>query len=182
MRLFAAIRPPEAVLDHLTGALDALDRPRQQHNPWQPRANWHITLAFYGEVPAGLAPDIVQRLEAVARTAEPFRLRLAGAGIFNRDTCWVGVADPADVLAGLAERLRADLIQAGQHASHRFHLTLSRSGRRADLTPLMRALAVYSGPEWLADQIRLYNSDLGQGIGGDPRYDQVAAAGLRGGW
>lgn len=180
MRLFAAIRPPQAVLDHLASALDLLSADRRGRNPWLPQINWHITLAFYGDVPDGLAPEIAQRLAAVARTTGPFQLHLAGAGVFNRDTCWVGLADPSDALTSLAEDLRRDLVRAGQHASHRFHLTVSRSGRRADLAPAMRALAVYTGPDWLVDQIGAYRSDLGQGIGGHPRYSEIASAHLTG--
>ena len=177
MRLFAAIRPPDRVLDHLANALDLISLPHQARNPWAPRANWHITLAFYGEVPDGLTPDIERRLDAVVQQTPPFRLSLAGAGVFNRDTCWVGVDDPSGVLPKLASELRDDLTAGKQHAANRFHLTLSRAGRQAGLGDAMRALAVYRGPEWPVERITLYRSDLGQGVGGHPLYTSVHSAG-----
>jgi 2'-5' RNA ligase len=44
----------------------------------------------------------------------------------------------------------------------------------------MRALAVYRGPEWTVTDIELFESELGSGIGGHPRYTQIAKADLRG--
>jgi len=173
MRLFTAIRPPDHVLDHLAGALDLIALPRQARNPWTPGANWHITLAFYGEVPDGLVPEIERRLDDAVHQTPRFRLSLAGAGVFNRDTCWIGVADPSNALPRLASTLRGDLTDARQHATNRFHLTLSRAGRQAELGDAMRALAVYRGPEWPVDRIMLYRSDLGQGVGGHPLYTGV---------
>ncbi|MEV0572744.1 2'-5' RNA ligase family protein [Micrococcus luteus] len=59
MRLFLAIRPPRAVLDHLEPALAGV-RDRAGRAPrWTEPEQRHLTLAFHPEVPAGAVDDVV---------------------------------------------------------------------------------------------------------------------------
>ncbi len=171
MRVFAAIEPPATVGDHLAQAL-AMVAPggRAARNPWTPRQNWHVTLAFYGEQPEGALDDLAANLRAAARAVPPFDLALAGAGVFRHDACWIGVSDPGDVLGPLSVAVRGPWAVDDQRARNRFHLTVSRAGRLVGLEDAMAALAVYRGPAWTVDRIGLYRSDLGEGPGGHPRY------------
>ncbi|WP_127128242.1 2'-5' RNA ligase family protein [Georgenia sp. SYP-B2076] len=104
MRLFVALALPADVQAHLDLAVGAMwpdgavDDPRRGPQPlrWVPLDQRHVTLAFYGEVPDGVLPEVEVSLgEAAARFA-PLRLELRGAGVFSHRTLWVGVHQPAD--------------------------------------------------------------------------------------
>jgi len=168
VRVFSAIALPAVVRDHLAGALAMTGGTTGA--PWDPVENWHITLGFYGEVPAARVEEISDAVAAVAARTPPFSLALAGAGTFRQDVCWIGVADPDRVLPGLAAAVRADFATSDQHAHNRFHVTISRSGRRAGLAGALAALAVYRGPTWTVDRLVVYRSDLGEGTAGHPLY------------
>ncbi|MER6575681.1 2'-5' RNA ligase family protein, partial [Nonomuraea sp. NPDC001023] len=65
MRLFAAVVPPEEALDEVERAV----APYVGQVPglrWAGRPTWHVTLAFYGEVPERALPDLRVRLERAA--------------------------------------------------------------------------------------------------------------------
>ena len=192
MRLFAAVRPPGAVLDHLAGALDALlgaDRPSGVR--WTAPENWHLTLAFYGEVPDGALGEVGDGLAAVAATTAPFDLRLRGAGVFAHRTLWIGGAGDVDAMAALAAAAVAvgtDVTgRVDERPRHRPHLTVGRvtsersgrdrrTGRSA--TPaaaMVHALSVYEGPVWTVEQLLLVRSTPGAGRGGGPRYEDLEA-------
>ena len=178
MRVFAAIRLPENVRDHLAGALEMVAPPYASRHPWSPSQNWHITLAFYGERSPGVAEELTAGLRAAARQTAPFELALAGAGVFRHEVCWVGVHDPADALGPLADKLRQSYATADQHTRNRFHVTVARAGRRTGLDRAMSALSVYRGPAWTVDAITCYQSELGAGVEGHPRYTPLAEARL----
>ena len=183
MRLFSAIVPPPNVLDHLEQALDAVIPPRAgQRNPRMPRNTWHVTLAFYGDLPDALADGIADDLADIARTYAPFELALSGSGTFGGTMGWIGVGgatttlkrlmtDAAGVLGGESEE---ESTGQRQHP----HLTISRKVRLAKLEPALKALAVYRGPTWTVDALDLIESDLGHGVGGHPLYTTIASVPL----
>ena len=76
MRLFAAVWPPEDVLDHLDLALGAVRRtlPGDGGGPvrWSARETWHLTCAFYGDVPDGRVPGLVDALAGAAGATAPY--------------------------------------------------------------------------------------------------------------
>jgi 2'-5' RNA ligase len=135
-------------------------------------------LAFYGESPNALAEDLAANLTQAANQTPRFELDLAGAGSFRQDVCWIGVTDPAQALGRLAHLVRGSYATAVQHTQNRFHVTVSRSGRKAGLEDAMAALMVYRGPTWTVDHITLFRSDLGEGVGGHPLYTPLAHATL----
>ncbi|GGO46137.1 RNA 2',3'-cyclic phosphodiesterase [Streptomyces daqingensis] len=100
MRLFAALLPPADVLDgpgRLAEAVGQLhSMPGAGQLRWTDRANWHITLAFYGEVPDAVLPSLEERLARAAGRARPLRLRIAGAGRFGDRALWAGLDDGED--------------------------------------------------------------------------------------
>lgn len=80
---------------------------------WTDRANWHITLAFYGEVSDAVLPSLEERLARAARRGRPLRLRIAGSGRFGDRALWAGIADgeadaDADADAGAEEAAEPD--------------------------------------------------------------------------
>ena len=134
MRLFAAVWPPEHVLDHLDLALASVrGAPSGLSSAvrWSARETWHLTAAFYGDLADGAVPQLVADLAEVAAAVEPYELGLHGAGVFSHRTLWVGVAgDLAD-----QRSLGVGCVEAGEGAGapvdnrprDRPHLTVGRA-------------------------------------------------------
>lgn len=210
MRLFAAIRPPAHALDHLAHALDLVASGRTVTGGvgpvrWTAPENWHLTMAFHGEVPDGAVADLQGALAEVAARTAPFTLALRGSGIFAHRTVWVGASGEVEAAVALA---RAATSAGGavtgwtdERERSRPHLTVGRvlpaARRRApsrgralerrrepvrDGSPddLVRALAVYQGPSWRAIELRLVASAPGEGRSGGPRYTDLAVLPLTG--
>ncbi|PJI94304.1 RNA 2',3'-cyclic phosphodiesterase [Luteimicrobium subarcticum] len=196
MRLFASVRPPAAVLDHLDRALDGVGVPRsvlpgrgrETAVRWVPRDDRHLTTAFYADVPEGAVPELLDDLAAVAAGTEPFELRLRGAGSFQGRVLWMGVDGAAEDLVRLAQGcLDASVREVPDDVRpHRPHLSVARArparGRRGASRAAQasafdapaRALAVYEGPAWTVDTLELLESLPGEGPHGGPLYRVVA--------
>ncbi|MCB7137822.1 RNA 2',3'-cyclic phosphodiesterase [Cellulosimicrobium marinum] len=212
MRLFAALYPGVAACDHLDlalGAVRAFEPSRPDGAPlvrWTPRDLWHVTLAFYGEVPDGAVPDLVDGLADAARGTASLDLALRGAGVFDHRVLWVGVGgerssvDRLRALSAAAAECGADAgARLDRRPRQRAHLTVARAAagarqaerraarrrREQDEGPTLRdalqgpaaALAVYDGPRWTADRLVLVASDLGDGR---PVHREVASVPLVG--
>ncbi|MFE2273404.1 RNA 2',3'-cyclic phosphodiesterase [Streptomyces lavendulae] len=184
MRLFAAVLPSDGAVRELRAALAGV--PREDGLRWTAEAGWHFTLAFLGEVPDRLLPDLHARLARAAARTEPFSLRLHGAGHFGDRALWAGAAGGLDALRLLAERADAAARRAGipmeQHRRYTPHLTLARSRGAADLRPFLDALAGFEGTPWRVDTLSLVRSNLPiSGVPGEqPRYEVVEAWPLTG--
>jgi 2'-5' RNA ligase len=137
VRLFAAVPLSDAIRDRLAVHVAALRADAgDQGIRWVPAEQWHLTLAFYGEVPAAAAGRLADRLARVAGRTPPLLL-LLGAGLTfggrSRGQVLalrVGGATPESTVAlgRLADRCRA--APAGGRAS------TSRSARTGRTSPL----------------------------------------------
>lgn len=169
MRLFVAVDPPAdekvRLLDWLTAA--NLDSTRLRLTPSD---QWHLTLAFYGETPAAVLPELTERLERAAQRSPALSLQLAGTGSFPADPArarvlWVGVDGDTAELSRLAERANAAGRRAGlelETRKYRAHLTIARPRQGPiDLTRTLAALPPYAGEPWRAATVRLVRSHLG---------------------
>jgi len=166
VRLFAAVDPPPDIRDALTAELPAPDEQLRYVAPEQ----WHLTLAFYGEVDDAKRETLVAGLSRAAARSRSLQLRLAGAGTFPRQSSrarvlWVGLDGEIDELRRLADRCAG----AGRRAriamesrAFRPHLTLARARQGAvDATSTVDALSGFSSPWWTAGTLRLVHSTLG---------------------
>src|SRR5659263_662481 len=189
MRLFAAVTPPDNVLEHLEMALASVRGGRGSGPRWTLPEARHITLAFYGEVPEGYLDDVVGALDDVAAAHPPFEEALRGAGLFGGRTLWVGCSgDGWGPLMTAAGQIGADLLGRQPDGRSRPHLTVARAGDRArassgsgaggrprttravrastdsvgadDPASLAHALALYTGPTWTVGEIALMSSKL----------------------
>jgi RNA 2',3'-cyclic 3'-phosphodiesterase len=134
LRLFCALRLPEAALD----ALSDWQAEQLHGGRVVPRDHLHLTLAFLGHRPAGELPGIAAELHQAAEAAEPIRLLPER----YRETRSVGMLVLKD-LAGSATRLAEDLFlrleQLGVHEREARawlpHVTVLRFRRPPRLKP-----------------------------------------------
>ncbi|OAR24124.1 2'-5' RNA ligase [Streptomyces sp. ERV7] len=183
MRLFVAVLPPPPRLAELGVSVDELHAlPGADRLRWAGRDDWHLTLAFLGEVDEALLPDLHARLARAAHRTPPFELRLHGGGRFGDKVLWAGVAGAIDALRLLAERSDAAARRAGipmdEHRRYHPHLTLARSRAGSDLHPYVDALTPFEGTAWQTEELVLVRSRLPvTGVVGEPpRYEVVGVA------
>ena len=162
MRLFFAIWPDAAARERLEAL--AAEVARVARGKPVPAANFHLTLAFLGEVEearARLLPSIAGEIEA-----RPFRLSLDRVGSFPRArVAWAGCAKAAVELAGLQAALAAGLAEGGFALEERPfapHLTLARK-TTASLPP-----AAIEPIAWRVEEFALVRSRAG-------RYETAAS-------
>ncbi|MHA2789524.1 RNA 2',3'-cyclic phosphodiesterase [Corynebacterium sp. S7] len=170
-RLFAAIALPDEAREHLVMALREIHAQNQNQLRFSDPDNWHITCAFYGET----AQDPEELLaHLAAASVGPMTLELAGAGSFSGATLWIGVGGQT---ALLRKFMAGCVLDPEEAKRQRAHLTVARAHRRlADpwlIGDLTQALSVYRGPAWNASSVGLYESHLGEGRSGGPRYELV---------
>jgi 2'-5' RNA ligase len=182
VRLFVALTPPPDVVTELCTATEAL-RAEQPDLRWTLPDQWHLTLAFLGEVGEGATPDLVERLGRVAGRNPPLVLSLGGAGRFGNRILWTRVRGETDRLRRVAASAQAAARRARlpvEDRPYRPHLTLARARGVADLQPAVAVLAGFEGRPWTADELHLVRSHLGAGPGGTARYELQASWPLRG--
>ena len=166
MRLFAAVDPPTDVRDELLVVLPE----RRDDLRYVAAEQWHLTLAFYGEVSDDKVSTLVAGLERAAARSRPVQLRMAGAGTFPRQAVkarvfWVGTDGDVDGLRRLADRCAG----AGRRAriamearAFRPHLTIARARQGAvDATALVASREPFTSSGWTVASLRLVQSHLG---------------------
>ncbi len=93
----------------------------------------HLTLAFLGNTPSGMIPEIVENMNRTARSYAAFSLKVNGVGVFpglhKPRVLWMGIEDRLESLKNIQEQLRQQLIELGFELEERTlspHLTLGR--------------------------------------------------------
>ncbi len=179
MRMFVAIVPPVGALEHLEEFLT----PRQEVDAglrWTAPEQWHITLAFMGQVPERVVEDLQARLERAAARRTPFEATIAGGGAFPNPAqakvlyAGVDVGASREEIRRMATGARAAANKSGaETGGGRFHphLTLARIRRPTEVTRWLRVLDTYRGPSWTVDEVSLVCSHLGEGPRRRPRYE-----------
>ena len=138
LRLFLALRLPDATVDELTAWQE-----RELRGRVVPPGTLHVTLAFLGSRPGEELPAILEVLAGAAGAAEPASLAVTG----YRETRSVGMltlADETGAATRLAERLHADLAELGVYRPEGRpwlpHVTVLRFRERPRLRPGTPAL------------------------------------------
>ncbi|MDM7856232.1 2'-5' RNA ligase family protein [Cellulomonas alba] len=133
MRLFAAVWPPDDVLDHLDLALATVrggPAALSSSIRWSARDAWHVTAAFYGELPDGALPGLAAGLRSALAGVAPYELALRGAGVFSHRTLWVGVGGAVDAQRAVSGACVQSGVEAGaapdSRPRERPHLTIGR--------------------------------------------------------
>ncbi len=188
MRLFAALELPEDVVS----AIRAQVEPARALAPqlrWVSPGQWHVTLAFYGDVPQGSVDDLTTRLTRAARRVPTFTASIGDPARFGsaRRTrvVWVGLNQGREQVSRLAAGARAAGRRAGlvrddlaADARFRAHITLARVMPPGPVDEVLQALDPGSHPAWRADEVVLVRSELGSGEGGRARHTVLARAAL----
>ncbi|MEU9031088.1 RNA 2',3'-cyclic phosphodiesterase [Streptomyces sp. NPDC048383] len=169
VRIFVALAPPDEAKDELARALcpayEAYPRVR-----WNRIEDWHVTLAFLGELPVTAVPLLRPPLAELAARRAPVRLALRGGGHFDDRVLWSGIDGDLDGLHLLASEVRAVVKECGIPFADRPlrpHLTLARA-RRTETSFAAEAaagLAGFTGRTWPAAHLHLVGSNIGRGPG-----------------
>lgn len=124
-RVFFALVPPPAVMDLLEDACEGLTGAH-----WVTEPDFHLTLAFVGEVPPHRIDDLVEIADRVRPAS--FRVALESVGVFptrgRPRVLWAGVVKEPRLLA-LERTLRGELGRGGFPLKQRKfhpHVTLAR--------------------------------------------------------
>ena len=180
MRLFVAITPPADALDELEAAVAPL-RSSCPGLRWTGRPNWHVTLAFLGQVDDAVADKLGPVLGDEVASQHAGLASLGPAGSFPADRAWanvlwVGLEDQDSFLTRLAATVGDAAGKAGappdRQKEYKPHLTLGRSRNAAKVGPLVARLAGFRGRPWLAGEIQLFRSYL-RPQWPEPRYEDL---------
>jgi 2'-5' RNA ligase len=142
---------------------------------------YHVTLAFLGDVPTDDLPLLEQVLVATMHEAAPFAVRLGGLGGFPRPeratVLWAGFRTGGAELVDLARRVRVACREMGLAPDDRFHphLTLARFNQRTrrppDLTAAIEEADIWLGPDERIEAAYLMASELRPA---GPLYSEIA--------
>ncbi|MFJ8311115.1 MULTISPECIES: RNA 2',3'-cyclic phosphodiesterase [unclassified Streptomyces] len=184
VRAFIALAPPDDAKEELAREL----RPAYDAHPrmrWNRIEDWHITLAFLGELPVATIALLRPPLADLAAARGPLELALRGGGHFDERVLWSGIDGDLEGLHGLAAEVRAIAKECGiafEDRPLRPHLTLARTRRGTHSAAVETAagLAGFVGRRWWAERLHLVVSNFGRGP--QPiRYRDIAAWRFSGG-
>ena len=156
-RLFLALWPDPATAAAL--AVLARDVAEHAHGKATPPENIHLTLAFLGNQPSAIVPDLIKSMRAI--DISRFSLRLDQVGCWRRSAiAWLGASEAPNELVSLHAELARIADSMGIVLDDRPfapHLTLARrimtSVRRSVDPPIA----------WPVDAVTLVVSEPGSG-------------------
>lgn len=167
LRLFLGLPLPDIYQQNLSIIKNYWDNRLKSQLSWTKAGNWHLTLKFFGDVPLGQVPELIQTLSAV--TEPSFFLQASGGGFFPARgaprVVWVGVNkgnESSALLARSTEEVLGSLRVALDHRPFKAHLTLARVkfAKNDPWDELMQYLDEYPWPAVLVDRFILWQSTL----------------------
>lgn len=158
---------------------------------WVPVENLHITLKFFGDIPAALVPAIEREVARVVTPEPVVPLDIVGVGAFpnlqRARVLWAGLREDTARIASLQRRIEDAMETLGFPREERpyvAHLTLARArgGETVDVREVASQLAYAPIGRTTVREIILYQSVLGpDGARYTPlrrsRFDEGAADG-----
>lgn len=160
LTLFAAIKPPDNILDRIETLQKGIEGVR-----WSPYENLHITLGYFGLVSHEFAEILDHELARSAGTG--FELKLSGVGIFGGSrphTLWIGL-EPSKALEDLHKHCRAAARRAKIEMEVRKfspHLSIAYMNRGISLSDMSRYVRRhdhFKSKPFLVDEFSLYSSN-----------------------
>lgn len=177
VRLFVGLTPPAEVVETLRIATAALHELAPDLR-WTRPEQWHVTLAFLGEVGDDVVAELARRLARTATRHPPLSLSIGGGGRFGHRVLWTQVQGDRDGLRKLAGAAAAAARRCRLPVEHRRyhpHVTLARADGGTDLRPLVERLSTWQGLPWVANRLHLVRSRLGAAPGGFALHEPVAS-------
>ncbi|WP_321971813.1 RNA 2',3'-cyclic phosphodiesterase [Paratractidigestivibacter sp.] len=134
MRAFIALEMPEEFVDDAAALARQLQR--EVDGRFVPAENYHLTLAFLGEINEAVARDAMDVMDAACATAGPMPIDVIGLGAFGKCAggagLWLEIAKDPELMA-LAGRVREGLASRGVAFDGSFsfspHVTLARRAK-----------------------------------------------------
>lgn len=147
IRAFLAIEPPAEVRAAIGRVQARLQRLIRGELKWVRPESIHLTLKFFGDIPASAVGQIAAVVGPAAAAAAPFSFTVGAAGVFpdrrRPRVLWLGMEGDVARLVDFQQRLEEALDRIGFPAEGRPfspHLTLARIKSSRGLTGLERAL------------------------------------------
>ena len=166
MRVFLALQVPDVVKAQLAAAVQRLS-PLAIDVKWYTKDQFHLTLAYLGEVSPAILPHITAAADRVGSALPPFPCHVDGLGFFgtkrNPQTLWAGV-EPTPELTMLYELLWKELKKFGyanEEDEFHPHITLGRCRESARNHPVIEAMdadAATDFGEWEVTRVSLFES------------------------
>ena len=166
MRVFAALNVEVTGLRRVLGAVDLL-----RANPLAPHARWvaptklHVTLKFFGEIDAGLAPALRDTLAAVTRERRAPRVAFSGFSAFpspeKARVVFTEVEDMGQETRGLSDAIQSGVEALGFPPETRAfhpHLTVARTSEPTDSRTWLSAATPWRVVA-ICPELALYRSD-----------------------
>lgn len=162
-RLFVAVPVPDEVKTAITkffgGRAEAARFKAAQTR------SLHLTVRFFGDVPADEVPALETRLATACHRSAPFKLRAEGLGHFDHRVLWVALHGDVTALHRLVTEVTVETGMFGDHAEKRPftpHITIGKAaGHFLPRGELESRIAQHRAPtfgEWRADQLELIRS------------------------
>lgn len=132
MRAFIALEPLEGFVEDVAAMARVLGAAVEGR--FVPRQNYHVTLAFLGDVDEAQAREAMDAIDEACAGAAAVPMRPDGLGKFGRAsdaTLWLGLA-PEPELTGVTERMREALSSCGIGFDDKPflpHITLARRAK-----------------------------------------------------
>ncbi len=145
-----------------------------------PPENFHVTLAFLGNVAAGRCEEVSAALAAAVRRLAPFSLALDRLGAFPHErrprVVYVGAREQGEPFRSLAAQTRAALAALGFEFENDAvaHVTIARVKGSVRPLPLVEVAPI----ELRVESLALFESRF-DAERATPRYETVATAPLR---
>ncbi len=173
-----ALAPPDDAKEELAQALWSASAGSPQLR-WNRIEDWHITVAFLGELSSTAVPLLRSVLADTAASHPALQLGLRGAGHFDGRLLWSGVDGDLEGLQRLAADVRDQVASCGIAFRDRPlypHLTLARArrGDPASVPQTAAGLAGFVGRAWRAERLHLVGGAIGHGPG-PVRYRDIEA-------
>lgn len=177
MRLFISINFSDRVLDELRSIASRLQEGSKKGN-FTRRDNFHLTLAFLGEINETKLPRVCEAMDALR--CRPFDIRILGLGKFTNvggDIYWLGIERSLE-MTQMHSELTGGLVGRGFYLKKKEfcpHLTLGRGVILKEEFMLDRFTDSLPEISTHIDRIHLMRSDI---YSGAVRYSQIYCIGI----
>ncbi|MDI6726412.1 MAG: RNA 2',3'-cyclic phosphodiesterase [Smithellaceae bacterium] len=169
-RVFAAIDPPQEVLQEIEGIQFRLRKLIHGVIHWTRPEGIHLTLKFFGNVDMRRIEELGKRLAQYAQETAPLQLQAERIGVFpNLDrprVIWIGISGDTHPLEKLQRGIEDGFTELGfekESRPFRPHLTLGRIKTPRGLLGLAEVTekdALYDAGKFTAGSLNLIKSDL----------------------